>query len=302
MLGHDTFEPPTPGHLQEREPLPHHVLAEADPLVGTQDLGEARLPVVEWLVEERGAVDVQEVEHLVHELAAGGLAQARLEQREVRLAVTVEADDLAVEDRRLRAEPRRWGEERTEVARGVLPATRPHRHAVAVDYRLHAEAVPLDLVEPVRVVEAGRPQRGQHGVDEVGQRIRCASARAWAHAWKASSASRSRSTARASAAPSASYGSSTIAPVPELHARRRALDQHRADRERVLRGEDPRPVRLGQEARPAGVHQQDGVPVRQEADRRGRVGIGQRRVRAGRASSRPASSWCRSASAARRRA
>ena len=222
MLGHDTFEPPTPGHLQEREPLPHHVLAEADPLVGTEDLRETRLAVVEWLVEERGAIDVQQVEHLVHELAAGGLAQARLEQREVRLAVTVEAHDLAIEDRRLRAEPRGWGEERTEVARGVLPATRPHRHAAAVDHGLHAEAVPLDLVEPVRVVEAGRPQRGQHGVDEVGQRIPCASARAWAHAWKASSASRSRSTARASAALSARMGPARCARPGRTTRRRRA--------------------------------------------------------------------------------
>ena len=69
-------------------------------------------------------------------------------------------------------------------------------------------------------------------------------------------------------------GPATIRPSRRDHAAGDgAVDEVRPDRERVLGAEDPRPVLLGQEAGPAGVDEQDRVPVRQEADRRGRVGI-----------------------------
>ena len=53
----------------------------------------------------------------------------------------------------------------------------------------------------------------------------------------------------------------------------RAVDEERPDRLRHLRREDPRPVLLRKDSRAPSVDEEDGVPGRQEAHRRWRVGI-----------------------------
>src|SRR6185295_13508033 len=96
-------------------------------------------------------------EHLVDDAGALGSdatsPDLALEQGEVRLAVAIEGDDLAVEDRVRRPEPRRRRQERAEVAGRVLAAAGPQAHVAVAHDGLDPEPVPLDLVEPGRVVE-----------------------------------------------------------------------------------------------------------------------------------------------------
>jgi hypothetical protein len=58
-----------------------------------------------------------------------------------------------------------------------------------------------------------------------------------------------------------------------------AVDEKRRRRVRVARAADPGPVLLGQDLRAARVDEQRGVPRRQEADRRRRLRVRQRRAR-----------------------
>ena len=96
---------------------------------GAQDAGEESPPLLEWLVEERTAVEMEQVEDLVHEGGRlGGRSPSldpRLEQRKVRLAPFVERDDLAVDDR-LVAQRSRSADRGT--ARNTTPP-RPSRRA-----------------------------------------------------------------------------------------------------------------------------------------------------------------------------
>src|SRR4029077_14918424 len=115
----------------------------------------------------RSAVEVEEVEDLVHERRGrdGRSAPALdpgLEQGEVGFAVLVERDDLAVDDRPACIEPGGRIEERPEVARGVLLATRPQPDVAVIDERLDPEAVPRDLEHTVRLVEGWTDERPQH--------------------------------------------------------------------------------------------------------------------------------------------
>jgi hypothetical protein len=114
---------------------------------------------------------VQQVEDLVDErVRLGDHSPPRdpgLEQREVRLAAFVERDHLAVDDRLASGDPAWRVEERPEVARRVLFASRPQADAVAVDDRLDAEAVPLDLEQPIGIVKGRTDERREHRRDEA---------------------------------------------------------------------------------------------------------------------------------------
>ena len=90
----------------------------------------------------------------------------RLEKGEVGLAALVERDDLAVDDRTPDVKPTRCIEERPEVARCVLLAAGPQTDIPAVDDGLDPETVPLDLEQPVRVVERRPDERREHRRDE----------------------------------------------------------------------------------------------------------------------------------------
>ena len=171
ILGHDALEPAHPCCLEEGDPIPGDVLAQAHPGIGPQRLGEQAPPHLQWLLEQRPPVQPQEVEHLIDERRRrSDLAlalDAGLEERKIGLAVVVERDDLTVDDRLPRGDPRWRPEERSEVAARVLLAAGPDPHLVAVDDSLHAEAVPLDLELPVRVVERRGHEGGQHRRDEA---------------------------------------------------------------------------------------------------------------------------------------
>ena len=78
------------------------VLAEPDARIGAQDVRQQPSTDLERLVEQRPAVEMEEVEHLVHEADRPGQAAVLdplLEQREVGLTGVVERDDLAVDHR-----------------------------------------------------------------------------------------------------------------------------------------------------------------------------------------------------------
>ena len=73
----------------------------------------------------------------------------------------------AIDDGVVCRKPGRWLQERAEVALGgVELATRPQADAVAVDDRLDPESIPLDLEQPVRVVERRGDEGRQHRRDE----------------------------------------------------------------------------------------------------------------------------------------
>ena len=140
---------------------------------GRRTSARSRAPLLERLVEQRPAVEVEQVEDLVDERGRlGGHSlplDPRLEQGEVGLAALVERDDLAVDDRPAGVDPGRRIEERPEVARRVLLAAGPQPDGLAVDDGLDAEAVPLDLEQPVGVVERRADERREHRRDEGGE-------------------------------------------------------------------------------------------------------------------------------------
>ena len=151
------------------------MLAQAHPGIGSQRLGEQAPPGLERFVEQRPPVEPQQVEDLVHERRRrSDLAlalDAGLEEGEIGLTTVVERNDLSVDDRLARSDPRWRREERSEVAARVLLAAGPDPHLVAIDDGLYAEAVPLDLELPVRVVERRGHEGGQHRWNEAWHRV-----------------------------------------------------------------------------------------------------------------------------------
>ena len=109
VLGHDPLEAPLARGLEERDPVGLDVLAQADARVRAKDAGEESAALLERLVEERSAVEMKEVEDLVDErcrlVGRSPPLDPCLEEGEVGLAVLVESDDLAVDDRLARVEP-----------------------------------------------------------------------------------------------------------------------------------------------------------------------------------------------------
>ena len=59
--------PRVSGRLEERDPVGLDVLAQADARIRAEDAGEESPPLLERLVEERSAVEVEQVEDLVDE-------------------------------------------------------------------------------------------------------------------------------------------------------------------------------------------------------------------------------------------
>ena len=148
------------------------MLAHPDARIGTKDRREQSSTLLERLVEQRATIQMQEVEGLVDERRDRHAGPAvtldpLLQQGEIRLASVVECDDLAVDDRPARRDPRRRREERPEVPGRVLLATRPEPDGPAIDDGLDAEAVPLDIELPVGVVERRADERREHRRDEA---------------------------------------------------------------------------------------------------------------------------------------
>jgi hypothetical protein len=140
---------------------------------------EHRPPLVVAAVEQRGAVEVQDVEdeqlHGRRPLQGGGRSpdvHARLQPPEVGAALGVHRDDLPVEQhgrrRELPDEPLQLG----VGGRDVVAVARDDRQPAGVDGDEGAHPVPLHLVRPRLVV--GRQHTGgrEHRPQVAGQRDR----------------------------------------------------------------------------------------------------------------------------------
>ncbi len=139
--------------------LPQHALEQA-------------FAVLERDVQQRPPVQVEEVERLVDEPGRTLLTEFRLEQAEVGTSVLIKGDDLPVDDRLLGFDPAWRADKVREVGLGVLEATGPGLDLAVVEDDLHAETVPLDLEQPVVVVEGLARQRGEHRFDVLRHRCR----------------------------------------------------------------------------------------------------------------------------------
>jgi len=175
-LGHDALEALCLGGLEERLAITLDVARVAHQRVVPQALAQEPLALLERDVEQRAAVEVQEVEGLVHDRHVRVLpppeAGPCLEQRERRAAGLVERDHLAVQDRLARLDPVGRAGQVREVARGVPAVACPEPDPPVTHHGLDAIAVPLDLEEPVRIAEGALGQRRGHGRHEVGHRRR----------------------------------------------------------------------------------------------------------------------------------
>ena len=188
-LGHDPLQSLLGRRLREVDALAHDVGGVAHQPVGPQHPAQQVLAVLERHVHQRSPLEVQQVEdHVGHGdrltlLAgqrwririgpAGGHLQCPqpgllLQPAERRPALLVEGDHLAVHDRLFGIDPRRGAGQVREVGGGIDAVARPDARPAAADHGLDPVAVPLDLVQPVIVVEGGIGQGGHHGRHEVG--------------------------------------------------------------------------------------------------------------------------------------
>ena len=102
--------------------------------------------------------------------AARSDARPVLQQAEARPPLGVERDHLAVDDRLARVDPGSLARELGEIAGRVQLVAGPDPGATVTHDRLDAIAVPLDLEQPVGVVEGGVGKGRLHRRDEVGHR------------------------------------------------------------------------------------------------------------------------------------
>ncbi len=198
VLGDDALEALRGRSLVERPALALDMGGETDPGSLGQDRSEQPLARLERDLEQRPPVELEQVEDLVDDRRAAGLggiglvpalwrspagpspapstgnatagclADPQLEEREVGPAGGVERHHLTVEDRGLGVEPRPGvRQEPREVRRGVVAVAGVRLDRAVCDDRLDAVAVPLDLEQPVVVVERAVGQCREHRLDEA---------------------------------------------------------------------------------------------------------------------------------------
>ena len=164
-LGDDPLQVALRRGMHERLPVAHHVRRRADDRVRAQHVGKQSLPVLERHVDERATVEVEQVEcHVGHRdrpsllagpsrgafAAAAGDLHAReprafLQQAEVRTALLVQCDHLAIDHRLVRVDPGGIAYQLRQVRRRIDLPARPQPQSIAVHDRLHAIAIPLDF-------------------------------------------------------------------------------------------------------------------------------------------------------------
>ena len=96
-----------------------------------EDALEQPLAILERDVEQRPAVQVEQVECLVDEPVRRRIAESLLEQTEVRATGLVEGHDLAVDDRLAGLDPGRRAQQPREVGLGVLQVAGPQADLAA---------------------------------------------------------------------------------------------------------------------------------------------------------------------------
>ena len=150
-LRHDAFEPQLAGSLEQRFAVLEDA-GELDDRIRREQLLEPGPPLGQRQVDDRLAVGLQQVEHLVREPGA-----SLLHRGEARLPVRIERHDLAVDDRVGRAQ--RLHEllrHRRKPLREVVASAREQLRLAAADVRERAVTVPFRLELPARRAAAPR--------------------------------------------------------------------------------------------------------------------------------------------------
>ncbi len=177
VLGHDPLDALLAAAAKNVSPLGLDMprVAHHGPLA--QDQAQQLLALLQGDAEQRAAIQVQQVEHLVDQ---PGAALARHGPRRSAPGAArsragrpgVERHDLPVDDRLARRDPGRWVQQPREVVAGVVAVAREQAHGAVADHGLDTVAVPLHLEEPGLVGERVGDQRHPHRRDEGGKGLR----------------------------------------------------------------------------------------------------------------------------------
>ena len=154
--------------LEERDPVALDMGGVANPRMLLEHAPQQPLAVLERDVQQRPTVVVEQVERLVDEARRFLVTELGLEQAEVRSTLVVERHDLAVDDGLIGLDPAWRVEQPREVRLGVVEVPRQDPRPTAIDQGLHAKPVPLDLEQPVRVIERLAREGRQHRLDALG--------------------------------------------------------------------------------------------------------------------------------------
>ncbi len=165
---HDAFEALGRRRLEEGLAFAFDVAGIPHPRMRPKDALQQALPILEGDPEQRAPVQIEQIERLVDEAARRADAEPLLEQAEIRSAGLVEGHDLAIDDGLRGLDPRGRAEQAGEIGLRVLQVAGPLADLPVADDSLDPEAVPLDLEQPVRVVEGVRGEGREHRFDVLG--------------------------------------------------------------------------------------------------------------------------------------
>ena len=137
----------------------------AHPRMVPEHAAQEALAILERHIEQRSTIEVEQIERLVHDAGGGRVAEFGLQEAEVGSAFVIERDHLAIDDGLRRFDPARRVEELGEVGRRILEVARPDADLPVIEHGLDPKAVPLDLEQPVLVVERLAREGRQHRID-----------------------------------------------------------------------------------------------------------------------------------------
>lgn len=129
---------------------------------GLEEFFQKGPPLTEWAVFEVGAVEVEEVECVVHQRPTGGKVRAVLEHLKGRLSLVVNHDGLAVQNERALFDFRNVGGDFGEFPREVVATAGEQAHFFAVLNGLETVPVEFEFVLPVGAIGQRANEPGKH--------------------------------------------------------------------------------------------------------------------------------------------
>ena len=144
------------------------VLGQPDAIAGLAQEARQRLAAhIPWLAPQVAAVELKQIESVQEGSPRAQATDRSAQPIEVRDAVGAADDALAVERHRLDVERRQRLGDRRHAVGVVVAAPGEHAHPVAVAPADEAEAVVLDLVDPLRAGRDRAAERWQARLDET---------------------------------------------------------------------------------------------------------------------------------------
>ena len=130
-----------------------------------QQLPQPRLALAQRQAAKVLPIGKQQIEGIEDQVAGLAVGNGRLQRGEIRRAMIVERDDLAVDEHIRKRAP--LFRDRSELVRPVQALAGPQPGLAVLDAQLHAIAVEFDLVAPI--LSAWRPidRRAEFGRDEI---------------------------------------------------------------------------------------------------------------------------------------